>query len=189
MKSHTILLLALLAAGLAPASGAGEQDSTLLSLDRIFSSREFFSRGAPPFQWLEGGQAYTTLERPAGGGSGREIVRYETQTGQRTVIVNTARLTPGGATEPLSVEHYEWSPDGGHLLVFTNSKRVWRTNTRGDYWVLDVRAWKLTRLGGDAPASTLMFAKVFTRRLPRRLCQGEQSVTSRTSRHARGSSP
>jgi len=48
------------------------------------------------------------------------------------------------------------------LLIFTNAKRVWRAATRGDYWVLDTGAARteerLTKLGGDAPESTLMFA-------------------------------
>jgi dipeptidyl-peptidase-4 len=45
------------------------------------------------------------------------------------------------------------------LLLFTNSKKVWRLHTRGDYWVLRLSDWRLTKIGGDAPASTLMFAK------------------------------
>ena len=46
------------------------------------------------------------------------------------------------------------------LLVFTNTRPVWRLNTRGDYWVLDRAAHKLRKLGGaDAKRSTLMFAK------------------------------
>lgn len=32
-------------------------------------------------------------------------------------------------------------------------------NTRGDYWVLTLAGAKLQKLGGNAPASTLMFAK------------------------------
>src|SRR5690606_19563421 len=40
-----------------------------------------------------------------------------------------------------------------------NTARVWRQNTRGDYWVLDLESGKLTRLGKAAPPSTLMFAK------------------------------
>jgi len=36
---------------------------------------------------------------------------------------------------------------------------VWRENTRGDYWVLDLASHQLRKLGGDAPQSTLMFAK------------------------------
>src|SRR4029077_16046231 len=45
------------------------------------------------------------------------------------------------------------------LLLYTNSKRVWRTNSRGDYWVLERSSRELFKLGGDAPPSTLMFAK------------------------------
>ena len=43
--------------------------------------------------------------------------------------------------------------------MFTNTVRVWRRNTRGDYWVLDVASGALRKLGGVAPPSSLMFAK------------------------------
>jgi len=66
---------------------------------------------------------------------------------------------PTGDSTPLEVEEYSWSPDGRRLLIFTNSQQVWRTNTRGDYWVLDLAGWTLKKLGGNGPASTLMFAK------------------------------
>jgi dipeptidyl-peptidase-4 len=36
---------------------------------------------------------------------------------------------------------------------------VWRQNTRGDYWVLDLGSGVLQKLGGDAPEAALMFAK------------------------------
>src|SRR5439155_6219407 len=69
-------------------------------------------------------------------------------------------LTPKGATAPLDVQDYSWSPDGRMLLVFTNTKPVWRLNTRGDYWVLDRKSGGLRQLGGrEAKPSTLMFAK------------------------------
>ena len=43
--------------------------------------------------------------------------------------------------------------------MFTNSKQVWRLNTRGDYWVLDRTNGKLRQLGAFATPSTLMYAK------------------------------
>src|SRR5262249_9705421 len=42
---------------------------------------------------------------------------------------------------------------------FTNSKTVWRQNTRGDYWLFNLASNALRKLGGDAPASSLLFAK------------------------------
>ena len=44
-------------------------------------------------------------------------------------------------------------------MIFTNTRKVWRQNTRGDYWVLDLDSGRLKKLGGDAPESSLMFAK------------------------------
>jgi dipeptidyl-peptidase-4 len=73
--------------------------------------------------------------------------------------VSARALTPPGGS-PLSVADYAWSPDGQRLLIFTNTRKVWRDNTRGDYWVLDRAAGTLRHLGGpDAAPSTLMFAK------------------------------
>jgi dipeptidyl-peptidase-4 len=68
-------------------------------------------------------------------------------------------LVPAGGTVGLDIEDYAWSPDGKRLLISTNARRVWRQNTRGDYWVLDTAAGTLKKLGGDAPEASLMFAK------------------------------
>jgi len=46
------------------------------------------------------------------------------------------------------------------VLIYTNSKRVWRTNSRGDYWILDLASHELRKLGGEAAPATLMFAKI-----------------------------
>jgi len=134
-------------------------DSTLLTVDRIYASPEFRGGSFGPLAWLSDGSAYTTLERSAEAKEGRDIVRYDAQSGARTILVPAARLVPPGESAPLDVEEYSWSADGNRLLLFTNSAQVWRTNTRGDYWVLDRTKWTLKKLGGDGPPSTLMFAK------------------------------
>ncbi len=133
-------------------------DPSVLTLARLYSSPEFFGERFGPARWLADGGGYTTLE-PAADGRGRDVVRYDPATGARTVMVPAARLVPPGATGPLGIEDYAWSPDGRMLLVFTNSQRVWRQNTRGDFWVLDLEGGRLRRLGGDARPATLMFAK------------------------------
>ena len=144
--------------GTVPAT-AQVADSTLLSVDRIYGSREFSPQLLGPARWLLGGSAYTTLERPADSTPGKEIVRYDTQVGTRVVLVSVADLTPAGDSIPLTIDNYEWSTDLEQVLIFTNSKRVWRRNTRGDYWVLERASRHLRKLGGRATPSTLMFAK------------------------------
>jgi dipeptidyl-peptidase-4 len=161
MKSRTVRRVAILIAALVavPTTARSQaSDASTLTLDRIFASRDFFGKRFGPARWLESGDAYTTLEA-APSGAGTDIVRYDAETGRRTVLVPGSRLKPSGTAEPLEIEDYSWSPDAKRLLVFTNSQRVWRENTRGDFWVLDLSTWSLRKLGGDAKPSTLMFAK------------------------------
>src|SRR5262245_54692275 len=122
-------LLALVVA--APLSGAAQLPDTVRAmLPRIFASAEFAPQRFGPARWIEKGAAYTTVEQS-------DIVRYETATGYRSILVSARQLVPAGATEPLDFDDYTWSSDGNLLLLFTNTERVWRQNTRGDYWVLD----------------------------------------------------
>ena len=134
-------------------------DTSLLTVDRIFGSPEFRGGTLGALAWLSDGTGYSTLEPALGGKPGKDIVRYDAETGLKTILVPAARLVPPGDSTPLEIEEYTWSPDGRRLLIFTNSQQVWRTNTRGDYWVLDLAGWTLKKLGGKAPAAALMFAK------------------------------
>lgn len=152
--------LALLLLFTSPLDGQ-QNDKAALTLDRIFSSNEFRSETFGPARWLDDGSGYTTLEPSPTSKEARDIVRYEAATGRRNVLIAAASLTPTGAAAPLAIDDYAWSKDGSKLLIFTNSKQVWRQNTRGDYWVYDIEEKKLTKLGGkNAGASVLMFAKL-----------------------------
>ncbi len=136
-------------------------------LKQIFSG-EFMrgGRGGPGGgTWTDDGAGYIRMEPSATVEKARDILRYDPATGAKQVLVSASELIPAADPKstvkpaPLSVEGMEWSKDKSKLLIYTNSKRVWRTNTRGDYWVLDRQAKALKKLGGNAPESTLMFAK------------------------------
>lgn len=141
-------------------------DSSLLTMDRIFASNEtpddFKPQSWGPARWLGNGSGYATLDKSLTFTdrkiAARDIVRYDTATGQRDILVHAEDLIPAGESKPLAISDYAWSSDSSKLLVFTNTKRVWRRETRGDYWVYDLKLKTLTKLGGDAAPSTLMFA-------------------------------
>jgi len=158
LRPFCLTLCLTLGARALPAADAKPADPVNAQLERIFAARDFEAKKFGPSRWMEGGKAYTTLEPSAAAAGVKELVRYDTATGARRVLVGAAALTPPGG-KPLGIEDYAWSADGRKLLVFTNAKKVWRRNTRGDYWVLDVASGKLQKLGGDAPESSLMFAK------------------------------
>lgn len=141
----------------------GQQHSRIEALEaqlrRIFNEQAYNVPRFGPARWLPDGSGYTTVEPAPQGGVGSDIVRYDAASGERRVLVAGARLVPSGTTTPLSIADYVWSGDGRHLLVFTNTRRVWRDHTRGDYWVLDLTTGRLHELGGGAAEATLMFAK------------------------------
>ncbi len=150
-RRFCIPVLGILLAASAAAAQSPAADSLL---HRIFASAEFgTTQRFGPARWIENGAAYTTVE-------GSEIIRYNPATGERSIMVSAAKLTPQGATAPLAFQDYGWSNDGSMLLLFTNTRQVWRSNTRGDYWLLQRSTGLLRKLGGaEAPESSLMYAK------------------------------
>ena len=137
---------------------ADKTNSPLLTVKRIFDSGEFGGDGFSA-RWLEDSSGYTTFESSKESAGGRDLVRHDPKTGAKEILVPAADFVPPGQSSPLGIDDHIWSKDKSRLLIFTNSKRVWRTHSRGDYWVLDRSSHELIKLGGDAPASTLMFAK------------------------------
>ena len=153
-----LLMLLVITPLLAQQQAASKSQSDLLTLDAVFTYR---TKSLDSVKWQADGSGYLMLESSPTRKESQDIVRYDAASGgAKTVIVSAEKLVPQGATAPLGVEQYEMSQDGQKMLIFTNSARVWRSNTRGDYWVLDLKSWKLKKLGGDdAKPSTLMFAK------------------------------
>jgi dipeptidyl-peptidase-4 len=129
-----------------------------LSIDSIFNSKNFKGETFVG-QWQSDSQGFERIKRDAETGS-TSIIRVDlVAAAAEQVLVSSSMLTPADAEKPLSLDSYQWSSDKTKLLIFTNTERVWRYNTRGDYWVLDMASKSLTRVGGDASASSLMFAK------------------------------
>jgi dipeptidyl-peptidase-4 len=154
-----ILLLWVLLFSVSVFAQAQEADPSLLTIDRIFNSDEFNGQGVGGFKWLKSGDGYSKLEPSTTVKGGQELVSYDAATNQRTVLLSADKLIPKGESQPLRINGYDWSADNTKMLIYTNSKKVWRLNTRGDYWVLDLASGNLKKLGGDAKPSTLMFAK------------------------------
>ncbi len=88
-----------------------------------------------------------------------QIVKSTLPGMEKTVAVAAAQLTPPSQENPLKLRNYFFSTDRQYVLLYTNTKRVWRYDTRGDYWVLNLKTNKLAQLGKGRPESSLMFAK------------------------------
>ncbi|MBT3794579.1 MAG: S9 family peptidase, partial [Flavobacteriaceae bacterium] len=87
-----------------------------------------------------------------------ELILHSTKGDKEIIIISKKDLSPINST-PLKLKGYQFSIDRNKALIFTNTKRVWRHETKGDYWILDLNNKKLTKLGKGLPESSLMFAK------------------------------
>jgi len=104
--------------------------------------------------WATDGYQYYRVQ-------GGQLVELDTRdSAKKTVLITKEMLTPEGSNTPIAISNFFLSDDGQKLLIFNNTKRVWRYNTRGDYWVYDMAAKTLKQIGKDRPASSLMFAKL-----------------------------
>lgn len=160
LKAGATLVACFVALSAWPGTARAQLSPQLVEmLQRVFVAKEFDGKEFGPARWWNEGESYTTLEASTEVQGAKDIVKYETASGAREVLVPATELVPPGAKAPLAINDYSWSKDMKRLLVYTNSRRVWRQNTRGDYWVLDLATKKLHKLGGNAAPSTLMFAK------------------------------
>src|SRR4029077_10758495 len=126
MRLPFLLFVALTSCSAPPAPAVPAQEGAVLTVDRIFGSREFSSEGFSA-HWEPRGASYVTVDRSS-------LVRHDVSTGRSEVLVPAAELVPENSSAPLPIESYEASADFSRVLIYTNSRRVWRQNTRGDYW-------------------------------------------------------
>lgn len=76
---------------------------------------------------------------------------------KQITILSKSQLAAAGFTG--EIEKLVWNDSKTKVLVYTNSKKVWRENTKGDYWFFDLTTGKGKKLGKNLDASSLMFAK------------------------------
>ena len=108
----------------------------------------------PPqgLKWTKEGDAYFAAEAGS-------IVKYTLPSLSKTVIVSKELLTPKNATTPVPIRNFFFSADDKKILIYTNTQKVWREDTRGDYWLLNLTDNSFRRIGVSRPVSSLMFAK------------------------------
>ena len=108
-----------------------------------------FSQGRQ-LNWMADGSTYTKIKDG-------NIVKIDPKTEAETLFIKKEQLTVNG--KALKTDSYMLSSDNTKLLLFVNTQKVWRYNTKGDYWILDLPTNKLTQIGKGRPAQSLMFAK------------------------------
>ena len=141
---------------ISPLAGQIMENRSILTIDRIYNSDEFQQNYPEQLTWIENGNSYVTIENSETSGV-NELIKYISRTGERSVLISAESLiTENG---PINFESFSFSDDGTKVLLYANSKRVWRSNSKGDYWIYDLKEKSLKKAGRSFPPSSLMFAK------------------------------
>lgn len=113
----------------------------------------FITASAQKIKWSNDNSGYYSIEKG-------EIVRYQLPNFTRTKIIDVSQLIPKGDGKSLTIKDFEFSQNEKLILIYTNSKKVWRQETRGDYWLFNKETNELHQIGKGKPESSLMFAKL-----------------------------
>ena len=115
------------------------------------------TEGGSNVNWMKDGERYSKIEKNAEGAY--EVTAYKAKDNSKEVLIPANMLLNPQTGKPISVRNFVFSEDNSKVLIYTNTRRVWRYDTRGDYWVLNLKDGKLQQLGKSLPEATLMFAK------------------------------
>jgi dipeptidyl-peptidase-4 len=107
---------------------------------------------AQDIKWTKDGYSYYEI-------SGGELVSITLPANDRKTIVSRNLIYSSGNSALNSFKDFQISEDGTKVLLYANSKKVWRYETRGDYYVADLKTNQITQIGKGKPVSSLMFAK------------------------------
>ncbi len=128
-----------------------------LTLQKLFNSGEFFGEGFQGGRWAETGPEllYVETDREAGATS---LIRLDLTTDGRETLIDGSTLLKVDGDGLVGIEDYEYSADGSKALLYTDSERVWRLNTKGYYYVYDFASGEVKPVT-DRARGLQMFAK------------------------------
>lgn len=127
-------------------------------LEDIYTNNLIETKGIGSMTWLKDGERYACLEKNPETG-GMDVVAYRAKDNAREVIIPSSMFINKFTGKHIEVRSISWSNDNKKVLIYNNTQRVWRYDTRGDYWILSLEDKSLRQMGKGLPESSMMFAK------------------------------
>jgi dipeptidyl-peptidase-4 len=148
---RSFALVTAAAGGYTTAAAAQASPRAPITVERIFKAGDFASDPLPAVTWLADGRSYVDVRADSAGGT--RIVRVDLASGGVTTLAAAADLVDG-AGKRIEVEEIQLSADESKALLFHTSVRVWRSNTRGVFHVLDFKSKRLTPIAAVTTPGT-----------------------------------
>ena len=129
-----------------------------LSVESIFDSDRFDIDSFSP-NWETQGFSFVRKSPSSTIDGAVDLVAVDPNTDKETVLISADQMIPPGKSKPLPIANHQWSAGRKLALIFTNTRKVWRHHSRGDYWLMNPSDKTLRQVGADRPSASLMFAK------------------------------
>lgn len=109
-----------------------------LSVESIYSNRDFFGKGLSGVQWFDGGEKYSFMKMDPET-KAISIFQHNVKTGAEGILISANQLKINEDDKPLSIQNYSWSPDERYVL-FTGVLFARSIKTGGTFYIYDT--WK-----------------------------------------------
>lgn len=153
---HRFLVFLLLVGAFIVAPTHAQQAIPALTLEDIHDSGKFSSQSFRGGRWADEGPVIRYIERE---GEATHLMSYNLENEVRTRLIDGEKLHAPDVDRLITIENYAYSGDGRHVLIYTDSERVWRTNTKGFYYLYNLES-DVVKPIADRDAGFQMFAKL-----------------------------
>jgi len=113
-----------------------------LTIERIYSDREFEPERLPNLAWMDDGLRFTFVETLDD--ETTDLIVEDAASGERSVLVDGSTLIRPGAEDTVTIDGYTFDDDEDRLLILTDEEGIYRRSSRGTYYVLDLGSGTLT---------------------------------------------
>ena len=137
---------------------AQHEAKTLLTLEDIHFSSKYSAQSFTGGRWAEQGPVVWYIEHEKNGNASH-LMQFNLETNQREILIDGNKLVTADTDRTIKIEGYEYSKDGSKVLIYTDSERVWRQNTKGYYYLFDLASNTLMPIS-DRANGYQMFAKL-----------------------------
>lgn len=132
MKKITSIFLALLFIGVLQA-----QDSTEITLDKIYKEGLFYPKSVRGIQSMKDGEHYCKISR-------KGIEEYSYKTGDKTrMIIDNNTLFLADST-PVRYRGYEFSPNEELVLLATETEAIYRHSSKSSFYIYSLKDQSLS---------------------------------------------
>jgi len=133
------------------------QHLSKMTLEQIHASGEFSGEYFRGGRWADEGPIVRSIERGSNGQT--QLVEFNLVTEERNVLLDGDNMLAPDMGAKINIEGYSFDANKTKVLIYTDSERVWRQNTKGFYYVYDIATQNLSALD-DRNNGFQMFAKL-----------------------------